>query len=102
MDEVKNLENGDEVKTHDVPFIVHESALARMERQTKRLFILSIIIFAALVGTNGAWLWHESQYVDEEMTVTQDVDTGEGSATVVGVGDIYGESETNGNTENAD
>ena len=74
-----------------IDYIVHESILARQERNIKRLWILCIIIFMALVGTNAGWLWYESQFVDE--VVTQDVDTGDGAAIVSGIGDIaYGTS----------
>lgn len=44
-----------------VPYIVHESILARMERTIKRLWILCIIMFTALVISNGMWLYYESQ-----------------------------------------
>ena len=83
----------------------HEHDMARMEIIIKRLWILVIIIFVALVITNGAWLYYESQWevVEEttEQTVTQDVDTGRfGDAVVAGVGDIYnGESKADGNNE---
>lgn len=54
----------------------HEAETARLERIIKRLWILAIIIFIALVVTNGAWIWYESQCeVVEETTdtVTQTV-----------------------------
>ena len=77
-----------------VPYIVFESAQARMERQIKRLFIICLVLIGVVVGTNGAWIIYESRY--EDTYVTQEVDTGEGNATVIGVGDNYGESETDG------
>ena len=86
----------DEVHTKDVPYIVHEMAMARMERQSKRLFIVCLVLIGLLFGTNGAWIFYESQY--ETTSVTQEVDTGEGSATVIGVGN-YGESETDSQDE---
>lgn len=76
-----------------VPYLVHEGILARFERTVKRLWILVLILILLLVGTNVAWLIYESQF--EDVSVTQDVDTGEGDAFVAGYGDvIYGESET--------
>lgn len=78
-----------------VPYIVHESAMARQERTNKRLWILAIIVFLAFVISNGAWIWHKSQF--EDVYVEQEVDTGEGAAYVAGVGDVYyGESQTDG------
>lgn len=75
MDEVKNIESGnDDVTTPDVPFLVHESALARMERQVKRLFILCMVIFIAFVGSNIGWLIYEAQFEDIVMTQTATTD----------------------------
>lgn len=81
-----------------IPYYVHEGEMARLERHTKKLWILCIIIFVALIGTNAGWLWYESQFEDEVITqeVEQDVDTGNGSAYVAGIGDVYGEGETAG------
>ena len=60
--------------TPDVPYLVHEGTCARLERTIKRLWILCIIMFLALVVSNAGWIWYESQFVDETMTteVTQD------------------------------
>lgn len=82
--------NCNECKTQSVPYIVHEAAMARMERTTKRLWVLLILVVVLLVGTNGAWIWYESQF--EDVVVEQEVDTGNGSATVAGGNIIYGES----------
>ena len=53
-----------------VPFYVHEGEMARQERHIKRLWILCIIIFVALIGTNAGWIVYESQFEDVSMTVT--------------------------------
>jgi hypothetical protein len=75
-----------------VPYIVHESDMARQERTIKRLWIALILVIVLLVGSNCAWLWYESQFEATESTeITQEVDTGEGDAFVSGTGDInYG------------
>ena len=78
-------------ENRDVPYIVYESDLSRQERHIKRLWILCIIIFIALIGTNAGWIVYEAQW--EDQVITQDVDTGEGNAFVTGVGDIYGEGQ---------
>ena len=48
-------------KTHNppesVPYIVHESSVARMERQIKRLWIAVIVAVCLLFASNAAWLW---------------------------------------------
>lgn len=63
--------------------------MARMERTVKRLWITIILLIALLVGSNGAWLWYESQYEQVTQTVTQDADNGTNS--FVG-GDLIGET----------
>lgn len=83
-----------------VPYIVHEGDMTRLERTNRRLWILSIMLVLLLVGTNASWIWYESQFEDVETVTTQevdqDVDTGNGDATVIGIGGIYGEGETEG------
>lgn len=81
----------------NVPFIVHESIMARMERTIKRLWILCIIMFVSLILTNGLWICYESSFEDvvTSQEVSQDVDTGNGDAVITGIGDInYGENKT--------
>ena len=80
-----------------IDYLVHEDQMVRMERVIKRLWILCIIIFVAFVGSNCAWMYYESQFTDEIVTeeMSQDVDTGNGDATVNGhIGDCYGTGET--------
>ena len=59
-----------------VPYIVHESAMARQERTIKRLWILLLVLTCLLVGTNGLWIWYESQYASEYYDITQENDDG--------------------------
>ena len=40
----------------NVPYIVHEASMARMERQIKRLWIAVLVLVVMLVATNGAWI----------------------------------------------
>ena len=78
-----------------VPYIVHESSMARMERQIKRLWIALIFsivfIFASIATFTYAWL----QYDYESYEITSD---GDSNANYIGQdGNIYnggiGESE---------
>lgn len=72
----------------EVPYIVHEGVMARMERQFKRLFIATLALIAALFLTNGLWLyaWLQYDYVSEtEITADQD---GRG-INIVGGGDVH-------------
>ena len=80
-----------------VPYFMHEEILARQERNTKRMFILCIIIFVALIGTNAGWLYYESQFTDEVITQEVMQDSGDGGSNsyngrFIG-GDHYGEAE---------
>lgn len=87
-----------EDKRERVSYIVFESEMTRMERTNHRLFILLILMLITLIGTNAGWLYYESQWETvEETTIRQSVDTGEGNANVTGIGDIYGESDTDSN-----
>ena len=79
-----------------IPYIAHESEVARLERVIKRLWILCIIIFLALIATNAGWMYYESQFSDE-MSVEQDIDTGDGTAVFSGIGDVtYGQNQAEG------
>lgn len=74
-----------------IPYFVHEGEMARVERINKRLWIFLIIIFLAFVFTNVGWIVYESQF--ETVSVSQEVDTGSGTAVVSGTGDaLYGEN----------
>ena len=78
--------------TAAVPYIVHESAMARMERTIKRLWILAIILVALLVGSNLAWIFYESQFETDSWTYEATTDGG-GTAIANGDGEVnyYGD-----------
>lgn len=50
-----------------VPYIVHESSMARMERQIKRLWITILTLIFMLVGSNCVWILYENQFDDIEI-----------------------------------
>ena len=82
-----------------VPYVVHESAMARAERQTKSLVWVIVLLIVLLVGSNCAWLWYENQFeVVEETTTTIEQDNENGYNNYIGNdGDIL-----NGKAENND
>ena len=84
-----------------IPYYVHESDMARMERQIKRLWIALIMTIVFLVGSNAAWIWYESQFVDEVWSSEATTDGG-GTAVANMDGEVYyyGESESNPPQEN--
>ena len=58
----------------DVPYIVHEVAVARLERVIKRMWVLVIALIILLCASNAAWIWYESQF--EEIRIEQDNESG--------------------------
>lgn len=81
-----------------VPYMVHESAMARMERTVRRLWILLIITVVFLVGSNALWIVYESQL--EDVTTSVEMDNENGYNSYIGNdGDIYnGTNESNNQT----
>ncbi len=84
----------------NVPYLVHERAMARTERHTKRIWIALLVAIAMLFASNAAWLyaWCQYDYVSEEQVIeaTQD---GEG-INIVGGGNIaYGANGEDYNTQ---
>lgn len=86
---------------YPVPFYVHEHDFNKMDMNHKKiekwLFILCFALLAALLGTNGAWLYRESQYEDV-VTETYSAETdgggtaivnGDGSVTINGESDLH-------------
>ena len=79
-----------------ISFVAFESIIARFTDANRRLWILCILLISLLVLTNICWVVYESQYVDE-MSVEQEVETGDGDAIVNGIGDLnYGEGKAKG------
>ena len=82
--------NNEKTAPEAVPYIVHESAMARAERGAKRLWTVIILLIVLLVGTNGAWRWDESQFEVMETTTIEAEQDGSG-VNIVGGGNVdYG------------
>ena len=75
-----------------VPYIVHEGMMARAERTAKRLWITILLLIVLLVGTNGAWIWYQSQF--EDVAISQENEDGYNNF-IGNDGDIF-----NGETDN--
>lgn len=75
----------DDEKVFFVPYIVYESAMSRMERTIKKLFIILILTIICLVGTNVGWVIYEFKF--ETISYEQD---GEGinNVNLGGQGDL--------------
>lgn len=78
-----------------VSYLAYESTMARFERIIKRLWVVCIILIIALIGTNGAWLYYESQFETvTSTTITQDIDAEAGDAVINDGVHLYGENKT--------
>lgn len=70
---------------------IHDAYTSMAERTIRRLWILCIVIFCALflalVGSNLAWLYYESQYTDEETTTIDASQDGSG-INILGGGNV--------------
>lgn len=84
MQKTCNECNGEQVE--NVPYIVLEAEQARAERTFHWMLVLVIVLVLLLVGTNGAWLWYESQFETIETTIEAEQD---GDNNFVSGGDMY-------------
>ena len=72
-----------------VPYIVHESAMARNERAIKRLVVALIVAIALMFASNAFWLWAWMQYDYTSEQSSVEVDASDGIANYIGgMGDI--------------
>lgn len=62
-DGCKNKQYTEKEKMMTIPYIAHQSAAARQERQIRRMWIALIIAIAMLFISNIGWLIYESQFV---------------------------------------
>lgn len=75
-----------------IPYAVHESDMARSERNSKRLWIVILVLIGALIGSNIAWIVYESQF--EDVSVCQEIEQQAESGNNIAVGgDYYGEAD---------
>ena len=63
----------------DVPYIVHEGAVERLERVIKRLWKLVILLIILLVASLSALIWFESQVETVETTIEAKQQTTDGN-----------------------
>ena len=93
MSEKKNQLTDDQM-TATIQVFLHEHEMNRLEHIIRKLWILVIVVFAALVLTNAGWIIYENQF--EEIRIEQEATTdGGGSNYLNGTGEVryYGEGE---------
>ena len=75
----------------------HEGDMARMERANKRLWVVIIILIIALIGSNAAWIYYESQFEEISTQIEAEQETNDGGDNYVVGGYFYEPSESKGN-----
>ena len=75
-----------------VSFAAFESACTRLERANHRLFIIIGMLLIALIGTNSAWIYYESQWQTVESSTTTQMVSQDGESNRFIGGDAYGEA----------
>ena len=74
-----------------VPYIVHESAMARAERAARRLWITNLILIFLFVVTIIGFVYYENQFEDVVTTTTIEAEQDGSAVNSVGGGDVdYG------------
>ena len=71
-----------------VPYVVHESDMARAERHTKALIWVIVLLIVLLVGSNVGWLVYDSSFDDMTETYTVEQDGAETNNSVINGGVI--------------
>ena len=71
-DGCKNKTYTEEEKMMTVPYIAHQSAAARQERQIRRMWIALIVAITMLFASNVGWLIYQSQFDTFSYDYTQD------------------------------
>ena len=97
---MSNIEKAEVSETPaTIPFYAHEGEVTRLERINKRLWIAMLVVFAAFVLSNLAWIIYENQFEDVAYTYEVRQDSGEGgnnqytdNRVVIG-GDDYGQTD---------
>lgn len=80
----------------DVPYIVHEGEVSRLERIIKRMWLAVLALIIALLVTNFAWIWYINQYDFESYEFSTE---GGGYNNYIGSdGDIYNGENANQET----
>ena len=71
-----------------VPYVVHESAMVRAERQIKSLVWVIVLLIVLLVGSNIAWIAYENSFDDMAETYTVEQDGADTNNSVINGGVI--------------
>ena len=78
-----------------VPYVVHESAMARAERTQKSLVWVIVLLIVLLVGSNVGWMIYENSFEEvttEEYQIEQDAENGNNNSIINGGEIVNGEA----------
>ena len=78
-----------------VPYVAHESAMARAERHTKALIWVIVLLIVLLVGSNIAWIAYENSFEEvatEDYQMEQDAESGNNNSIINGGEIVNGEA----------
>lgn len=78
----------------DVPYVVYESTMARLERSIKRLIILLTATILMLFASNMAWLYVWNQY-EYSSVVVDSKDGGSANYLEAGMNGVINNAESN-------
>ena len=95
----KNKNYTEEEKMMTVPYVAHQSAAARQERQIRRMWIALIVAIAFVFASNAIWLyaWMQYDYSSEEIIVDAEDN---GNANYIGQdGNIYNGEDNSAETQ---
>lgn len=98
-DGCKNKVYTEEEKMLTIPYVAHQSAAARQERQIRRMWIALIVAISLLFISNMAWLneWSSYDYSSEEIIVDAEDN---GNANYIGQdGNIYNGEDNSAETQ---
>lgn len=80
-----------------IPYFSHEGDMARMERSNRRLWVIILVLIAALIITNGAWIYYENQLQNVVTSIEAEQEAEDGGNNYVVGGNMYEPTESESN-----
>ena len=81
---------GTENQNLSIPYVAHETDMARAERHSKRLWVVILVLIGALIATNLGWIIYENSFeeviatTEEHYDVEQDAEGGNNNSIING------------------
>lgn len=87
------------MEDRQVPYLVYENTIARLERTVKRLIIVVVILAVLLFASNMAWLYEWNQYDYADVTM-DNLDGGNANYVGAGANGVINNGETSSKEQN--